>query len=629
MPENNNFNVLDMVDQISAEENIDASELFSKHETTEQPVQHHDNADIPAETSKKKEWTPNPELIKDMPELQQAPGAVYGSDEVRFDGDEPLRNLNDDDAVAATNETLTERDRQLANIKDAMARNGIAYFQIPDNHLDGGIYHVRIMTAAGDRNYQKGQAELDAIFADIIKLHAEWVHKTSDEGSAEITAEHEYASDDEFPTVYESDKTSTTAEHIEDTPVDSEEESPIISIKLDKSQVSQVSWTQEELEKIKKSRTVELNIVESSPIEFSSIREVDGSGLDSILDTYMRKTNDNIGVLPASQYRATFTGLSYAEVIDLSSSVEMNNLDGEKKKWSICFNHLKNPSIGPWESYVLYTDPETGMEKHVESIIDVPDGVDDSTIHRVSCFEDFLRKTSYLDLEFMLWKILCATAMNREIITITCRAKNGEGTCNNEYDWVYNPAELLKASTIDSGVLEAMKKTGEADSIEKIMAHYKESPVVANNTVTLPNSKIVCVYGHISAYDYINSVYELTHELAAKSEHDPSDISTMLAYRSMFVVKFFLVPTGDQSYVKVSKIDGMMKIFNMLNEIDWQVIAEITDMMTTPYAFQYAMREVKCPKCGNVTSIPIDSMERLLFIVTQSLNSVNVTLKKI
>ena len=611
MPDTNTFNVLDMVDEVAADSNIDAADLFAQPEPVQEPVQEAVEPPKPVEEpkqeeKKKREWVPDASLTRDMPELHQSTGVVYNADEVRLEEDTELRNLSDDDAVEVSNEAMDMRDRQIANVRDAMERNHIKYFQIPDDHLDGATYHARIMTSAGDRNYQKGQAELDAIYAEIIKLHPEWVHmkEANDAGfSGEDSLDSFEVNNPDFPTVKEkaNGETAVFAGEEDDEEEPEATEAPATTIKIDKSQVSQITWSPEELEKIRKSRTIELNIVESQPIEFSSIREADSNSIDSIIDTYVRKTNDNIGTLPASQYRATFTGLSYAEVLDLSTSSEMNTLDAERAKWTICFNHLKNPSIGAWESYVLYTDPKTGSEKRVGNAIDVPDDVDQDTVHRVSKFEDFLRKTSYLDLEFMLWKILCATAMSREIITVHCRANVGDHICDNHYDWIYNPAELL----------------------------HDTSPVASNNTVRLPNSGLIVVYGHVSAYTYLNSIFDLVSEIANKKEPSATDVSTMLAYRAMTVVKMFLIPNGDGTYSKVSGVDGITKLLSSLDEVDWQVVEQLTDMMTTPYAFQYAMRDAKCPKCGNVISIPITSMRRLLFILTQSLSFVNVSLKKI
>lgn len=649
----NHFNVLDMADEIAAAENVDPSELFSNPEQTEPKNVDHTEpekeetpaAEIKEPPKKRKEWTPDPSLLADMPEMQQAPGAVYNADEVIMEEDKTLRNLAEDDAIEASRSAMSEKDRQIANINDAMKKVGIRHFQIPDNELDGATYHVRIMTAAGDRDYQKGQSEMIAIFEEIRKLHPGWVYdyetdQNPDTQNQNATQSAPDTAKDDFPTIIEvsSDSdgmdtpTPKTPTADAGTPTDNEgtdRDGEPVKIVVDKTNVSQISWSQEEVEHIKKARTIELNIVEKNPIEFSSINEASDSVVDLILDSYTRKSNDNVGALPASQYRATFTGLSYAEVLDLYTSSEMNLADLEKKKWSICFNHMKNPSIGPFKNYVTYTDPVDGSHKRVETMADVPDDVEEKSVHRVSKYEDFLRKTSYLDAEFILWKVLCATAMNKEIISINCHADVGGHECGNEYDWVYNPSELLQTSSIDPAVLEAMKKTGEASSMDEILKNYNESPIAAGNTVTLPSSGIIAVYGHASAYRYINDLYEPIHQLEEKKEPETGDLSLMMAYRAMTCVKFFLIPMQDGSYTRISSVDHMIKIFNGMNEMDWQVIMKLTDMMTNPYALTYSMRDIVCPKCGNKSSIPIDSMYRLLFILAQSLSNVNVTLTKL
>ena len=107
----------------------------------------------------------------------------------------------------------------------------------------------------------------------------------------------------------------------------------------------------------KKSRTVELNIVEGKDLEMSSIENISSkSAIDLALAPYIRKSNDIVAALPASKYRASFTGLSYVDMIDLSNSQELNTIDGEKKKWTIAYQHIKNPSIGPWKEYRYYID---------------------------------------------------------------------------------------------------------------------------------------------------------------------------------------------------------------------------------------------------------------------------------
>ena len=72
MPDTNNFNVLDMVDEVAAESNIDAADLFAQPEPVQEPVQEAVEPPKPVEEpkpeeKKKREWVPDASLTRDMP----------------------------------------------------------------------------------------------------------------------------------------------------------------------------------------------------------------------------------------------------------------------------------------------------------------------------------------------------------------------------------------------------------------------------------------------------------------------------------------------------------------------------------------------------------------------------------
>jgi hypothetical protein len=276
----------------------------------------------------------------------------------------------------------------------------------------------------------------------------------------------------------------------------------------------------------------------------------------------------------------------------LTHSQELTNIDGEKKKWSIVYDHIKNPSIGPFED-----------------------------------FDDFLKKTSFIDLDFILWKILCATSMEKEIITIDCHGKPGGILCNKSYDWIYSPRELLLMNTVNPAIAEEMKKTGEAGSIEDIKKNYMSSMLNMNNIVELPTSKFGVIFGHISAYEYLDSVYPL---IRSTQDEENKNImpSQEYAYYTLMAIKGLILPKNDGTFIKVTDIQNMMKIMKTLNEIDWQTILELVRIMTEPYQFKFALRDICCPHCKTKSDIPIGDMTRLLFIVARSLSSVQVVLKR-
>lgn len=636
----NGFNVLDMAQAYADANSESAKDLFKKPDPVEELKDEikPDNDNI---KPVKKPWTPDASLLEGMDEMT-APQVTYSKDEIKGDEIQPLQNIVDEEAKNEARETMDDMSRKVANIEEAKMRHGIKHLRIPE-----GAYQVAILNAASDPNRNKSQVALDEIFEDMKKNNPEFIldwekdEVPDNEDVVPASAEEPKQEDntnketlnhakkeDQIKSTYES----PTIEETDPSEIDEKD----VKVVIDKQNINQISWTQDEVEKIRKSRTIELNIIESTNIDYANVEDAEGSNvIDLLLAPYQKRSNDVDGALPASKYRATFTGLPYTEVIDLSNSSELNNLDGELKKWTICFNHIKNPSIGPWEEYVLYTDPVTKRQAKASLTDNIPDGVNESTIHHVTKFEDFLRKTSFVDLEFMLWKILCASTMDQEIIQIDCHsfmdaAKTKK--CNNHYDWIYSPKELLDMESINPAVLEEIKKTATVTG-DDIMANYNSSMLRLDNVATLHSSGIKVVFGHISAYDYLYSVYEKIQEVQNIDDeepmNDPELASKSLNYTILTAVKSFLIPKGDGKYIRISGADNILKVIKTLDEIDWQTLGQLVSLMMAPYEFTYSMRNLICPKCKNKSSIQIDSIARLLFIVARSLSSVNVTLKRI
>lgn len=608
------FSVLDMAEEYAAENDIDAEDLFKKPPVIETETEEYCSeddvwtAEVPVEEKKSDDgWRPDASLLEGMDEMKPV---VFDKKDMKQIDDGPLRNIADDNAIQEARESMDDLERKNENIEDAKKRFGISKLQIPP-----GEWQVRVLAAAGDTNYARSKEALDVIFKEIVDQFPEFVLEWSDESKKPAAQK----TGDQIIDLPKSEEDAAINAVIHPT----DEETKVV---IDKSRVTEIAWSSDEIDKIKKSRSIELNIVEDMPLKYSEIEDVDDNAVDAVLAEYQRETNDEVASLPASRYRATLTGLSYPEVMDLMHAQDMNTLDAERKKWSIIYRHLKNPSIGPWKEYKWYIDPATKQKV----IIDFHElGPEDNEIivHEVTKFDDFLMKTSFMDLEFLLWKILCATSMDKEIIAIDCHAKLKEGsdkTCGKSYDWIYSPRELLDQSSISETILKEMKEVGEANTAELIQKYYKASMLNVQNTVELPHSKLRVIFGHISAYDYLNKVYGTIHALEEKKD---VDVSEAISTGSLMVIKGFLLPKNGK-YIRITGPDNILKITTTLDEVDYQTINELLRIMLEPYQFRYSMRNICCPQCKNKSNITIDSMTRLLFIVAQSLSSVQVVLKR-
>lgn len=651
------FSVFDMATEMASQRDEDIHELFRRNPVSGNVAREDAEAtgesipapptEEPATPPAKKPWTPSAEAMAELPELQKT-HTTYSREELEVK-DEGLKNIVDEEAKQEAADAMNELERKLFNIEEAKKRHGISKFQIPE-----GQFTVNIHCAAIDTNYSKAQKNLDEVFDVIKKQHPEfileWLPGWGPDGynAAAATPTQQNAPDMiELP---EGTVPANPAEQPEDPPSDFQpfktpapHEGPIpgaaiadetpkdpdVKINIDKRNVNQIAWSPEEVEKIKRARTVELNIIEGRSLKFGEIEDVPQNAVASVLSQYQRKTNDIPASLPASRYRCTFTGLSYPEVLDLSNSNEMNNIDGEIMKWTIAFRHIKNQSIGPWREYKWYIDPETKKRVELELNQPLPAGIEEDIVTTVTKFDDFMMKTSFMDLEYMLWKILCATTMDEELISIDCHAIWHGKTCNKSYDWIYKPNDLLLIDSVDPAVLEEMRVTGEVAG-DDILKNYLDGPVSAQNTVQLSTSGFQVVFGHISAYEHVHGIYNdiKRFEDEEANSNDPLVVSKGLNYSTLTIIKAILLPKPEGGWYRITRSDNIVEILHELDEVDWQTISEICRMMITPYQFDFALRDIVCPQCGNRSSIPIDSMKRILFIVARSLSNVQVELKR-
>ena len=609
-----NISAFDMAKSYAEENDLDFNDIFKKDmptnaETTE-------TTDIPSEEvnpnikSAKREWKPNAELLEGLGDVSGNP-VTYDKSEIHLEGENDFKyDIMDDNAKDDANDQKKSMSRAAWNIDQAKKRAGVE-LMIPENHQ----LFARFMDCAEDDNESRAAKNLDDLIAEVKANYPNFIYDNNAPKSIKPEPE-----DDKTPVEPE---VHDVVENEENT-----NEPNIVQINVDKDQADKVVIANsEEYERIKKKREVQLNIIERANLEFSEIEEVlDDNEVDKVLSEYTRKTNDIQGALPASKYRATFTGLSYPEVIDLSYSTELNSFDGEKRKWTIAYNHTKNPSIGPWEEYRWYIDPDTRKKVKIGMKDDIPDTIDIADVHTVTKFDDFLMKTSFLDIEFILWKILCATTLDKEIIQIQCKNQINGVPCGTTHNWVYRPVELLKEESLDPSIYEDMEKTMTANSVEDVMTNYKSSFVCCNNVVTLPSSNIKIIFGHASAYDYLYGIYSAIEEMS-NSEDVTEGLSKSMKVTLTQAIKGCLIPVGNK-YKKISSTNGIIKILGTLNEVDFQALNKIVEMVIQPYnKIEFEIPNVVCPKCGTKDNIKIKDMESLLFIITQSLGETQVTLR--
>jgi len=301
--------------------------------------------------------------------------------------------------------------------------------------------------------------------------------------------------------------------------------------------------------------------------------------------------------LPLSGYRCEITPMSYWEFIQLTTARRSgSNADMDLRTWSIIYNHITNPSIGP------FTD-----------------------------FEDFLKKTKYADIQILLYGVLLSSCDEVEPITLLC----GNPKCREPHEIHYNPRSIMHVNDELMAKYE-FKKSGTLFG-KAAKEHFEK----INNSVVfyeLPHSKyIVEIEPRQSAYDYLNRVYPLLDELEARfntedkkdteNEFDDEEFA-YLAGHGMYILSMSKI-VGDTVYKYTDFADIEKILTTALDTVDaGTLIALIRDAGADVQPVQFFLEDITCDKCGRHEDrlmIP-DIGRSLLFQLSQRLSSTKISL---
>ena len=378
-------------------------------------------------------------------------------------------------------------------------------------------------------------------------------------------------------------------------------ETPTINITVEKNTPVTVNVDESIVSQLSKTNEVNVHVKEVTEKELMATTIVENSNQEGIISVYDSGINDVPVTLPLSAYRCVMRPINWFDFIKLTAPTSQNAPDNELKKWSVIYEHIKNPSIGEFEN-----------------------------------FEDFLKKTKYQDRELLMWGLLVATADDVEPLSIKC----GNPKCNNQIKIKYNPRKLvhLDESLIPSWYDDAYKASPGAEA-------YKvwESVNGRRKRYKLPNTGIIAEVNEPSAYEFITVKLPLMNELYKRyrpdgqmTEVDMNDPSMLefdyLSTNAMFVSALTIVRNeqGKRKEYRYTNWEDIEKIITTgLDAEDSGILLKIiekTRTNVTPVAFR--VDNVDCPVCGRHEEyIPINDIgSTLLFQVSRRLSNTQINL---
>ena len=244
-------------DLIFKDEVIEAKPVEVKEKVKPQPKPETQQVEINPPKSeikpkeKKREWTPDAKVLNEMPELAAKP-ITYSKEEFKAKDDKSLKNFTDESAKEDAKMTVTEMRTKNANIDKVMRKLGIKKLSIPDDNLEGKTYRFRILNAASDPKSDIAEDHLTKIFTEMMKEFPEFIlEKYSDEPKPDQSVKDGQVIDNLVTT-----DLSQNIEKKEEEPKQVNEDQ--VDIIIDKKDAPELTFSDEEIDKIKKARTIRL-----------------------------------------------------------------------------------------------------------------------------------------------------------------------------------------------------------------------------------------------------------------------------------------------------------------------------------------------------------------------------------
>ena len=370
--------------------------------------------------------------------------------------------------------------------------------------------------------------------------------------------------------------------------IDVQPDTPVV-VNVDESVTSMLNST----------NVVNIRVREVSSEEMNRMTVVENSPQTGIIEAFDSGLNDTPITLPLSGYRTTIRPINWFESLQMAAPTSHNQADFQLRKWSVIYNHMKNNSIGKFNT-----------------------------------FDDFMRNTKYADGELLAWAVLVATADETENLTITC----GNPKCRKKFIHKYQPRSIVHL--IPERIPKEYREIGEVTPGPQAVALFEQ---IGKRRVRyqLPHTRIWVEFGEPSAYEHIQDRLPAIQELYTKYRpDDPSmdhysddmlqdptmlEFSYKLACMSQITAMSVVRDNVEYRYTNWADIDHI--ICTALDRDDSGILLNLVGQLkNTTSPAEFYISDVTCPHCGRIEhKLPIDDIAaNLLFQISRRLETMEI-----
>jgi hypothetical protein len=229
--------------------------------------------------------------------------------------------------------------------------------------------------------------------------------------------------------------------------------------------------------------------------------------------------------------------------------------------------------------------------------------IENSSVGKIG-FTDWLKITSFHDLETLLYGIYCQTFPEKNEFDITCPSPS----CGKKTTVVINNETLVETHN-EGIVLDKIREiisstTSPTELIGKSLVHTTERFI-------LPNTKLLIDIHTPSLWDHLELIRTLDPRVL---EHNADVVSTMLFVKNMFMLDVEgTLQTGKPRYYQIKDRNRILDILIKLDKDDGLALQKGIYDRIQKYEISYSIKNAKCMHChDSLGTIPV-SIEHVLF----------------
>lgn len=216
-------------------------------------------------------------------------------------------------------------------------------------------------------------------------------------------------------------------------------------------------------------------------------------------------------------------------------------------------------------------------------------------------YKDFLRITSFYDVQTLLFGLYQQTFPGKTEFDIKCKHCKEKSTVSIDNDSLISVKDENIYGQIQT-ILKSVTKPDEA---------LKNSILSKTMRIVLPKSKVIIDIRTPSLKDHLDILGMVKPEVL---EEQSQLIILMLFIKSLFMISTKdTLESGKPKYYEIKDINAISRLINDLHPDDHKYLSSKIAERMEKYQIEYKVSSFPCPKCQKeVGDIPVD-MEDLLF----------------